>query len=111
VYFSLSLTTGIKTRDKSMTPCHLTKVAKQSVMYGIKILNVLVKKISPDSISTVTTRKDETVRIIRNNCNLPNCRLRTICTKSWMQFSVNNNEIRTSPDSEHCATSSAVEVH
>jgi hypothetical protein len=92
-------------------PCHLNKAAMQSVKYGIKILNVLVEKISPDSISTVTTRKEETIRIIRNNCNLANCRLRIMCTKSWMQFSVNNNELRISPDSEHGAIFSAVEVH
>lgn len=47
--FSLSLTTNIKIRDQSKTPCQLTKVAMQSVMYmyGIKILNVLVEKKYP----------------------------------------------------------------
>jgi hypothetical protein len=96
---------------KTKMPCHLTKAATQSVMYGIKILNVLVEKISSDSISTVTTSKEETIRIIRNNCNLPNCRLRTMYRKSWVQFSINNNELRINPDSGHCATFSAVEVH
>jgi uncharacterized membrane protein len=64
LYVSLSLTIGIKPRDKSKTPCYLIKAAMQSVMSDIKILNVLVEKISSDSISAVTTRTEETVSII-----------------------------------------------